>query len=127
MHLWYAVTAGCHPHENLACDGITNAEEMNPIELKLNKDLRGAFVIEDGENKLAEMVVAVSAGNLIAYHTEVSDSLRGQGIAGKLLENMVDYARKNNLKVVPLCPYVHAQFKRHPEKYNDIWNKKWHG
>ncbi|HEU4902844.1 MAG TPA: N-acetyltransferase [Flavisolibacter sp.] len=34
---------------------------------------------------------------------------------------MVDYARKNGLKVIPLCPYVHAQFKRHPADYADVW------
>jgi predicted GNAT family acetyltransferase len=36
---------------------------------------------------------------------------------------MVDHARKNGLKVIALCPFVHAQFKRHPEQYEDIWNK----
>jgi uncharacterized protein len=99
---------------------------MNPIELKMNNGHRGAFVIEEGENKIAEMTVAVSDSNLIVYHTQVSDQLRGQGIASKLLGNMVDYARENHLKVVPLCPYVRAQFTRHPEQYADIWNKHWH-
>jgi uncharacterized protein len=98
---------------------------MNAIELKINSERRGAFVIEEGDKRLAEMAIAVSGENLIVYHTEVSDALQGQGIASKLLETMVDYARKNNLKVVALCPYVHAQFKRHPEKYNDIWNQNW--
>ena len=98
---------------------------MNAIELKLNKDHRGAFVVEDGVNRLAEMAVAIDKGNLVVFHTQVSDELRGQGVASKLVENMVDYARKNQLKVVALCPYVHAQFKRHPEKYNDIWNQNW--
>jgi uncharacterized protein len=98
---------------------------MNPIELKLNKDHRGAFVIEDGVNRLAEMAVAVMGENLVVYHTEVSDELRGQGIASKLLETMVDYARKNQLKVVALCPYVLAQFKKNPGMYNDIWNQNW--
>jgi uncharacterized protein len=43
-----------------------------------------------------------------------------------LLSTMVDYAREHKLKVIALCPYVHAQFERHPDKYSDIWNKNWH-
>jgi predicted GNAT family acetyltransferase len=99
--------------------------EMNAIELKLDANKRGAFVIEDGENRIAEMVVAVSGENLIVYHTQVSDELKGKGVATKLLETMVAYARKNKIKVVALCPYVSAQFQRHPDKYADIWNQQW--
>jgi predicted GNAT family acetyltransferase len=99
---------------------------MNPIELKLNDQKRGAFVIEEGSEKIAEMAVAVIGGNLVVYHTEVSDKLKGQGVASKLLSEMVEYAQKNSLKVVPLCPYVLAQFKRHPDQYTDIWNQHWH-
>jgi predicted GNAT family acetyltransferase len=96
------------------------------IELKLDSNRRGAFVIEQNETRLAEMAIAIIGENLIVYHTEVKEQLQGQGIAGKLLEQMVGYARTNNLKVVPLCPYVLAQFKRHTEKYTDIWNQNWH-
>jgi len=99
---------------------------MNEIELKLNDAGRGAFVIEDGEKRLAEMEISISEGNMTVYHTEVSDTLRGQGVAAQLLARMVDYVRENRLKVIPLCPYVLAQFNRHPEKYADIWNKHWH-
>ena len=98
---------------------------MNPIELKLDAHQRGAFVIEEGEQRLAEMAIAIEGSDLIVFHTEVAEALQGQGIAAKLLAQMVDYARKNNLKVVPECPYVHAQFKRHREQYDDIWNKSW--
>ncbi|RAV98934.1 GNAT family N-acetyltransferase [Pseudochryseolinea flava] len=98
----------------------------NRIQLKLENNRRGAFVIEENQTRLAEMAVAIIDQNLVVYHTEVKEQLQGQGVAGNLLATMVDYARQNNLKVVPLCPYVLAQFKRHPEKYNDIWNQHWH-
>lgn len=98
----------------------------NPIELKINDNGRGAFVIEGDNERLAEMQIGISNGNLTVYHTEVSDILKGHGVAPRLLSEMADYARKNSLKVIPLCPYVHAQFKRHPELYEDIWNQHWH-
>jgi predicted GNAT family acetyltransferase len=100
---------------------------MNTIQLKLNDQKRGAFLIEEGDERLAEMVVAIMDHRLVVYHTEVSEKLRGEGIAAKLLEEMVAYARSNQLKVVPLCPYVLAQFKRHPDQYKDVWEQNWRG
>jgi predicted GNAT family acetyltransferase len=98
---------------------------MNPIQLKLNDQNRGQFVIEEGDERLAEMVIAISGERLIVYHTEVSEKLRGEGVAAKLLDQMVTYARSHSLKVVPLCAYVLAQFKRHSEQYKDIWDQHW--
>lgn len=99
---------------------------MDPIQLKLNDQQRGAFTIEDDNEKVAEMAIGISGKDMIVYHTEVADKLKGQGVAAKLLNELVSYARSKNLKVVPLCAYVNAQFKRHPEQYQDVWNKDWH-
>lgn len=99
---------------------------MNEIQLRLNDAGHGAFVIENGSERVAEMKIGIQNGNLTVYHTEVAESLKGQGIAQKLLSAMVSYARENKLKVIPLCPYVLAQFKRYPELYEDIWKKNWH-
>lgn len=99
---------------------------MHEIEIKFENNDRGAFLIEEGGERVAEMAFGRNGSNLIIYHTEVSDKLKGQGVASQLLEKMVNFAREENLQVVPLCPYVHAQFKRHPERYEDIWNKHWH-
>jgi len=96
---------------------------QEPI-LKLNDQNQGAFLIMDGDEQLGEMALAIVDKNMIVYHTEVSPKAEGQGLAKKLLETMVAYARQHQLKVVPLCPYVHAQFKRHPQDYEDIWNKE---
>ncbi|MBB2145712.1 GNAT family N-acetyltransferase [Pedobacter sp. LMG 31464] len=96
---------------------------MEDIKLNLNDKGRGAFVIMDGEEQLAEMALSISGGDLIVYHTEVAQKAEGKGLAKNLLNEMVSYARKHGLKVVALCPYVHAQFKRHPEEFEDIWKK----
>jgi uncharacterized protein len=103
-----------------------NENIMNDIVLKLESNGKGAFVIEDAIERIAEMAFAISGNNMTVFHTQVSAKLEGRGVAGKLLETMVKYARDNKLKVIALCPYVSAQFKRHPEKYNDIWNQHWH-
>jgi len=96
---------------------------MEEANLVLNEKGRGAFLIMDGEEQLGEMALAISARQIIVYHTEVSPKAEGKGLAKILLNTMVAYAREHQLKVVPLCPYVHAQFKRHPQDFEDIWVK----
>lgn len=100
---------------------------MNAIQLKLNDQGRGAFFIEEQGERIAHMEISIAHQNLTVFHTEVSEKLQGQGIAARLLEHMVAYAREHGLHVVPLCPYVYAQFKRHAETYADVWKKDWHG
>ncbi len=97
---------------------------MDDVKLELNEKGRGQFYLGDREDKLALMEVGVYGNSLVAYHTEVAPRGEGQGLAKKLLAAMVEYARKHQLKVTPLCAFVHAQFNRHPELYNDIWNKE---
>lgn len=96
---------------------------MSDVQVIMNSKGHGAFVILEGGEKIAEMVVAADDKNLTVYHTEVDPKAEGRGLAKKLLEEMVRYAREKKLSVIPLCPFVHAQFKRHPDQYADIWNK----
>ena len=97
---------------------------MAEVKLNLDEKKHGAFYIMEGAEQMGEMVIGISGSNLTVYHTEVSAKTEGKGYAKKLLNEMVDYARKNSLKVIPLCPYVHAQFGRHPQEYADVWNKE---
>lgn len=48
-------------------------------------------------------------------HTEVPKTLQGKGIAGALAEQVLRDIEAKNLKLTPLCPYVAAYIKRHPE------------
>jgi hypothetical protein len=94
---------------------------MDDVKLKLNEKGRGTFYILDGNDQIAEMEIGVSDNKLTAYHTEVFPKAEGMGLAKKLFASMVEYSRKNKLKVIALCPFVLAQFKRHPEEYADVW------
>lgn len=48
-------------------------------------------------------------------HTFVDASLRGQGIAGKLMIELVKELSDRNLKAVPTCSYAVNWFEKHPE------------
>jgi uncharacterized protein len=77
---------------------------------------KGIFFVEQDGNILAEMVYTMpSADKMIIEHTEVSDELRGQNIGYELVHTGVEYARTHNLKIVPLCPFANAVFKKKPE------------
>lgn len=47
-------------------------------------------------------------------HTFVDDSLRGQGIAGNLMEMAVALLRTQGKKAHPTCSYAVAWFEKHP-------------
>jgi len=56
---------------------------------------------------------------IIAEHTVVSESLRGQGVARKLTLKLIEYASENNLKIIPACSYVVKFFERNNE-FEDV-------
>ncbi len=83
---------------------------------------RGSFYVEAGTKKIAQMVyVMAGPKRMIIEHTEVDESLRGKGIGEKLLETLVEYVRKEGLKVIPLCPFAKATFKKN-EQLQDVLN-----
>lgn len=94
---------------------------MEEVTLQLNERNHGAFILKKEGVQIGKMVVSVEDQLLTAYHTEVDQQQEGKGYARLLLNAMIAYARDKKLKVLPLCPYVHAQFKRHPEEFADIW------
>jgi predicted GNAT family acetyltransferase len=88
---------------------------MNNIQHQ-HDDKRGSFFYESEGKKLAEMVyVMAGADKMIIEHTEVDESLKGQGVGKALQAALVDYVRENKIKVMPLCPFAKAMFNRTPE------------
>lgn len=76
---------------------------------------KGRFVIRKGD-EVAELTYSVTTPTLIiADHTEVPDSFRGTGAGLALVQAMVQAARAEGFKVMPLCPFVTAMRRKHPE------------
>lgn len=95
---------------------------MESVKLEINQYGDGAFYLLEEDKKLAKMLAGISGKELNVYYTEAL--IEGKGYAKKLLEHMVAYVRDHEMKVTPYCPYVHAQFRKNPELFSDIWNKK---
>ncbi len=53
--------------------------------------------------------------NFVITHVGVHPEFRGQGVAGKIVQVGLEYAKENSLRVVPMCPYAAAYIRRHPE------------
>jgi predicted GNAT family acetyltransferase len=63
----------------------------------------------------AEITFTKRGPDLIsADHTGAPETLRGTGAAAALVAHMVEDARRNSFRIIPLCPYVQAQYKNHP-------------
>lgn len=78
------------------------------------------YVGQDENNYQAQMTYVPTGPNLfIIDHTEVSEALRGQRVGYAMVEAAVNYARENNMKIVPLCPFAKSVFDKTPE-YADV-------
>jgi predicted GNAT family acetyltransferase len=80
-------------------------------------ELKGRYAARiEGIDAVGEIEITYPRPGLIsANHTRVPEVMGGRGVAGALLNFMLDDARKNGFKIVPVCPYVRGQYSKHPE------------
>ncbi|MBE8724110.1 GNAT family N-acetyltransferase [Flavobacterium hungaricum] len=87
---------------------------------QINDTKKGYFeAVEDG--KQAGQMTYTWAGDsqFIIDHTEVSEDFAGKGVGKKLLMATVEFARKNNVKIIPLCPFAKSVFDK-VEEIRDV-------
>jgi uncharacterized protein len=76
-------------------------------------DARGAFFLQREGIRLAEMTYSrTSASLIIIDHTRVDNALQGMGVARRLLDTLVAWARTSGTRVMATCPYAKAQFEK---------------
>ena len=89
--------------------------------LHKEEDSKGVFYYEVNNERQAVMTYSRSGvDKFIIDHTEVDASLKGQGVGYAMVEKAVEYARANNQKILPLCPFAQAVFKKKYDTYKDV-------
>lgn len=92
---------------------------MHRIEHETNEK-NGRFVLYDNDELAGELsYVWTGETKFIIDHTNVEEAFGGRGHGKKLVLEAIEYARKNNLKIIPLCPYAKSLFDK-DESYNDV-------
>ncbi|MFY7847320.1 GNAT family N-acetyltransferase [Chryseobacterium gambrini] len=95
------------------------------IEVKQTNDPKhGNFEAFIDENH-AGLMTYTWAGEerFIIDHTEVEEAYNGKGVGKEMLLAAVDFARKNEKTIIPLCPFAKATFQKHEELQDVLVNK----
>ncbi|MDD4776704.1 MAG: GNAT family N-acetyltransferase [Fermentimonas sp.] len=83
---------------------------MTRIEQKDNNK-KGRFILYEGDKKAGEMTyVWVDDYKIIIDHTEVDTVYGGKGYGKVLVMEAVKFARKQDIKIIPLCPFAKKVF-----------------
>jgi uncharacterized protein len=93
--------------------------DVEKLEIKHDHEEK-RFEIQVGRH--VAFVEYLQAGNNIVFtHTEVPVEWEGQGVGNKLAKYVLDYAVEKGYEIQPLCPFIAAYVRRHPEYKPHIW------
>lgn len=83
---------------------------------QFDRDSKGFFKAME-ENQQAGRMTYSWAGSdrIIIDHTEVNPAFKGQGVGKQMVLAAVDFAREENISIVPLCPFARSVFDRNEE------------
>ena len=87
----------------------------NPEELR--------YELRVGDEVVGQIRYATEPGLVVLIHTEVAESVEGKGLGSVLVRGALDDLRARGLRIVPVCPFVAASVRRHPE-YADLVEKR---
>ena len=84
-----------------------------------HEDLK--IYVKDAEDKIIALVTwQLKDGTAVVDHTFVDESLRGQGVASKLMQEAVSYFREKGYKTYGICSYADVWYRKNKENLLDI-------
>ena len=72
-----------------------------------------------GDERVGFVTYRMAPGVIALLHAEVNPARERQGWGSRLVAGTLDDVRQRGLKVRPVCPFVVAYIKRHPQ-YRDL-------
>jgi len=67
------------------------------------------------DGKTAFLAYRRADKTVVFEHTEVPPALEGRGLAARLTRTALEYAKSQQLRVIPQCSYVASYIRKHPE------------
>ena len=67
------------------------------------------------DGQLSKLDYMLDGDTIVMTHVGVYPEQRGQGVAGKLTQVALEYAKENSLRVIPMCPYIATYIHRNPQ------------
>lgn len=98
-----------------------NQLDLNTLEINHNK-AENRFEVWIADN-LSKLDYIQDGKNFVITHVGVHPDLRGQGVAGRIVQVSLEYAKEKSLRVIPMCSYAAAYVRRHPE-YAQLMNQE---
>jgi uncharacterized protein len=95
--------------------GIDIVHEQEPT--------KGCYSYTEGGFMAAMTYSKLGDNAIIIDHTEVPEFFKGRGIGLKLVTRAVEDARGSGKKILPLCPFAAAQFRKHAAEWADVLMK----
>ena len=83
---------------------------------QFNRESKGHFTATEDGKEAGRMTYSwAGPGKFIIDHTEVNPDFSGKGVGKILVMAAVEYARANNFRILPLCPFAKSVFDRNPD------------
>lgn len=88
------------------------------MEIVHDCDNQEFVLLNDDGRAIGKITYSVGAhSEIYVPHTEVNPAYEGRGYARQLVDALVAFAKEQNAKIVPLCPYVARLFRKFPDEY----------
>ena len=87
--------------------------KLEDIEVTHNEDASRFETVIDGQ--LSKLDYTINGDTIVMTHVGVNPAHRGNGVAAKITQIALEYAKEKSLRVIPMCSYVGAYIRRNKQ------------